>query len=210
MRYIKEAFDVTTFDQAKNVVLSDDPNDPKKFERETNFLVDTIKDTITITDTSVVLDFGCGMGRVSKKLIDTFDCKVIGVDISDSMLTFARLYTANIKKFIATKQCPEPNTVDVALAILVLQHTENPKQEIEKISNALKPGGYLVLVNEPHRMIPGDVENGFIKWTTDNFDVFGEIDTRFTRVNSIKYINNETINVVFYRKIDASLTQRYE
>jgi SAM-dependent methyltransferase len=200
VRYIKEAFDVTTFAQAKNVVLSDDPNDPKKFDRETDFLVDTIKDNITITDESVVLDFGCGMGRVSKKLIDTFNCNVVGVDISDSMLTFARLYTANIKKFVPSKECPEPNTVDVALAILVLQHTEHPKQEIDKICNALKPDGYLVLVNEAGRLIPGGVENGFVKWTTDNFDVFGEIGTRLTKVNSVQYMKHDTMSVVFYRK----------
>jgi SAM-dependent methyltransferase len=201
VRYIKEAFDVTTFAQAKNVVLSDDPNDPKKFDRETDFLVDTIKDNITITDESVVLDFGCGMGRVSKKLIDTFNCNVIGVDISDSMLTFARLYTANVKKFIASKECPQPESVDVCLAVLVLQHTENPKQEIDKICNALKPGGYLVLVNEAGRLIPGGVENGFIKWATDHFDVFGEINSRLTRVNSVRYINHDTMSVVFYKKI---------
>lgn len=200
MRYIKEAFDVITFEQAKNVVLSDDPNDPKKFERETDFLVDTIKEHIEINEDSNVLDFGCGMGRVSKKLIDTFNCNVTGVDISESMLTFARLYTANIKKFIATKECPQPNTMDVCLAILVLQHTENPKQEIQRICDSLKSGGYFVLVNEPHRMIPGDVENGYIKWVTDNFDVFTEIESRLSKVKTIKYINNDAVNIVFYRK----------
>lgn len=200
MRYIKEAFDVTTFAQAKNVVLSDDPNDPKKFDRETDYLVDTIKQHIEINEDSNVLDFGCGMGRVSKKLIDTFNCNVTGVDISDSMLTFARLYTANIKKFFASKECPQPNTMDVCLAILVLQHTENPKQEIHKICDSLKHGGYLVLVNELHRLIPGGIENGFIKWADDNFDVFGEIETRLTKVTSVKYINNDKVNIVFYRK----------
>jgi SAM-dependent methyltransferase len=201
VRYIKEAFDVTTFAQAKNVVLTDDPDNPNKFETETDFLVDTIKEHININEDSNVLDFGCGMGRVSKKLIDTFNCNVTGVDISDSMLTFARLYTANIKKFVASKECPQPNTMDVCMAILVLQHTENPKKEIDKICDSLKPGGYLVLVNEPHRMIPGGVENGFIKWSDDNFDVFGEIETRLFKVKSVEYINNNTVNIVFYKKI---------
>ncbi|NBX52665.1 MAG: hypothetical protein EBT63_03345 [Proteobacteria bacterium] len=34
MTYIKETFDAVTFDQAKNIVLTPDPSDPKKFERE--------------------------------------------------------------------------------------------------------------------------------------------------------------------------------
>ena len=67
MPYIKQVFDVTTFDQAKNVVLTYSDKDPEKFERETNFLVDAIQKNIDLDESKTVLDFGCGMGRVSKE-----------------------------------------------------------------------------------------------------------------------------------------------
>jgi hypothetical protein len=75
MPYIKEVFDVTTFEHAKHVVLTSDPDNPMKFENETNFLIDTIAEQMKtkMDESSIVLDFGCGMGRVSKKLIERFE-----------------------------------------------------------------------------------------------------------------------------------------
>lgn len=200
MPYIKEVFDVSTFDHAKNVVLTPDPNNPSKFENETNFLVDTIAKQNIISSESIVLDFGCGMGRVSKKLIEKFNCNVIGTDISNSMLTFANLYVAKPKKFKPMNSYNMPNTIDVCISTFVLQHVQDPKTEIDIIINNLKVGGYLVLVNENKRFVPSDVDmNRYVVWQDDGFDVFGEIDSRLKRVNSVQYMKTET-NVEFFRK----------
>jgi ubiquinone/menaquinone biosynthesis C-methylase UbiE len=200
MPYIKEVFDVTTFEQAKDVVLTPDPDNPKKFEDETNFLVDTIAKQNIISSESIVLDFGCGMGRVSKKLIETFDCNVIGTDISDNMLTFANLYVSKPRNFKRMNSYNMPNTIDVCISTFVLQHVQDPKTEIDIIYNNLKVGGYLVLVNEPVRFVPSDVDsNRYIVWNDDGFDVFSEISSRLKRVNSVQYMKTK-INVEFYKK----------
>jgi 2-polyprenyl-3-methyl-5-hydroxy-6-metoxy-1,4-benzoquinol methylase len=200
MRYIKEAFDVNTITQAMNVVLSFEADKPEKFHKETTFLVDTIQNENLITSESTVLDFGCGMGRISKELVKTFDCTVLGFDISDSMKTFATLYVSNPRKFKTIAEMPADNSVDVCLAVFVLQHVEHPKQEIEKIVNTLKPYGYLVLVNEDNRFIPSGVDsNGFVIWDNDKFNVFDEIEKHLTKVKETPYINPEK-NIVIYRK----------
>ena len=200
MPYIKEVFDVSTFEHAKHVVLTSDPDDPKKFDNETNFLVQTIAEQNIILEDSIVLDFGCGMGRVSKGLIDKFNCKVIGLDISDSMLTFARLYTANVQKFQATKSYTEPESIDVCLSILALQHSENPVVEINNLVKCLKPGGTLILLNEQQRFVPSDVDkNRYVVWNDDGFDIFGYIESLLTKVNSVQYMNSK-LDIIFYRK----------
>jgi 2-polyprenyl-3-methyl-5-hydroxy-6-metoxy-1,4-benzoquinol methylase len=200
MRYVKEAFDVTTITQAMNVVLSFESDKPEKFHKETHFLVDTIYNENIITNQSTVLDFGCGMGRVSKELITKFDCSVLGFDISESMKTFATLYVSNPRKFKIISQLPDENSVDVCLAVFVLQHVENPQQEIEKKVNTLKPNGYLVLINEDNRFIPSDVDSkGFVIWDNDNFNVFTAIEKLLTKVKETPYINPEK-NIVIYRK----------
>lgn len=200
MPYIKEVFDVVTFDQAKHVVLTSDPDNPNKFETETKFLIDKISENITITDDMVVLDFGCGMGRVARELIKQFNCKVIGLDISASMLTFAKLYTANLNKFQGTHSYSTPESVDVAISILALQHAEDPKKEIDNIISVLKPGGTFVLLNESIRFVPSDVDSkNFVVWKDDGFDIFGYVEARLKKVNSVNYISGEH-EIIFYRK----------
>lgn len=200
MPYIKEVFDVTTFEQAKNTVLTPDQDDPKKFEKETNFLVDVIANNVSLNEDSVVLDFGCGMGRIARELINKFQCKVIGLDISASMLTFAKLYTANIRKFQGTHSYTTPDSVDVALSILALQHAEDPKKEIDNIISVLKPGGTFILLNESIRFVPNDVDaSRYVIWHDDGFDIFGYIESRLKKVNSVQYISGKH-DVIFYRK----------
>jgi 2-polyprenyl-3-methyl-5-hydroxy-6-metoxy-1,4-benzoquinol methylase len=202
MPYIKEVFDVTTFEHAKHVVLTSDPNNPNKFENETNFLIDTIAEQMStkMNEDSVVLDFGCGMGRVSKKLIEKFNCNIIGVDISNTMLTFANIYVAKSKKFKPMNSYNIANTIDVCVSTFVLQHVQDPKSEIDTIYNNLKTGGYLILVNENKRYVPSDVDsNRYVVWHDDGFDVFGEINSRFKKVNSVQYMKTET-NIEFYVK----------
>lgn len=202
MPYIKEVFDVLTFEQAKHVVLTSDPKNPKKFENETNFLVDTIaeQEFISLNDDSIVLDFGCGMGRIARELINRFKCKVIGVDISPSMLQFAKLYTANLNKFQGTHEYSTSESIDVALSVLALQHAENPQKEIDNIFNVLKPGGIFLLLNEKQRFVPSDIDaQRYVVWMDDGFDVFKYIESKMTKVHSVPYIGGEH-NIIFYRK----------
>ena len=205
MSYIKEVFDVTTFAQAKNTVLTDDPNNPNKFENETNFFIDTVAKHNIINSGSIVLDFGCGMGRVSKKLIEKFDCEVIGVDISNSMMQFAKIYVSKPKKFKTMNSYNIPNSIDVCVSTFVLQHVQDPKAEIETICSNLKHGGYLVLVNEHNRFVPGDVDtNRYVVWKDDGFYIFGEIETRLMKVSSIQYMTSQ-VDVIFYRKENTEI-----
>lgn len=201
MRYIKEVFDVTTLEYAKHVVLTSDPSNPYKFEKETQFLIDVISEQnfIALDEKSVVFDFGCGMGRVAKGLIDTFNCKVIGLDISPSMLAFAKTYT-NSNKFECTQEYSIAESADVGIAILSLQHTENPKKEIDNIVNVIKTDGIFILVNEHKRFVPSDIDkNNYVIWSDDGFDIFSYVESKLKLVKKVHYLNSD-VQILFYKK----------
>ena len=200
MPYIKEAFDVFTLEQAKNVVLTDSPSNPNKFEQETKFLIDTVDAENIISKESIVLDYGCGMGRVSRELIRKFSCHVIGVDISTTMLNFAKSYVDNIEKFTPLISHTYPNSVDVCLCTFVLQHTENPKKEISNIFNVIKPNGYFILVNEHNRLVPTGVDsNNYVIWQDDKFNIFEEVESKFKKIKNIRYLNTN-VDIIVYKK----------
>lgn len=202
MNYIKEVFEVQTFDHAKHVVLTSDPDNPNKFKQETEFLVDKILEKDFIKPESKVLDFGCGMGRVSKEILNRVDCSIVGVDRSKSMRMFAMLYVSEPKKFLPLEEYTTPESIDVCLSILVLQHVQDPKKEIQNIYNVLKPGGIFILLNEKKRLVPADIDkNNFIVWKDDDINIFELVAfNNFKIIGKQKYLNSNS-EIIFYTKL---------
>ena len=169
MTYIHEVFLPQTLEAAKHVALTSDPQDPQKFERETQFLVDFLRAQELVSADTRVLDFGCGMGRVAKALIEQVGCAVEGTDSSPAMRHFAEVYVASPKFRVSQ----EPTAIaDLALACFVLQHVEYPEREVETLYRHLAPHGTLVLVNEPRRFVPSGIDReGYVVWNDDRLDI---------------------------------------
>jgi SAM-dependent methyltransferase len=199
MTYLKEAFDPTDLDHAKDIVLSPDPTNPEKFEEETAFLVDFIKGHNLINADSRVLDFGCGMGRISKRLIDTFQCRVVGTDISWRMLSLAQHYVDN-EKFEA-KLAHDAADIDLIIASLVLQHVENPEEEINRLYAVLKPGGHVVLLDDGKRFVPSGVDTAnYVVWKDDGVSIKDIMGGYFENMGYFAYCNRSDTPLSIWRK----------
>lgn len=91
----------------------------------------------------VALDYGCGVGRLSRRLADRFR-HVIAVDISPHMLDEARRNLAersNVSFELATS--PSSAGVDFLMSKIVFQHIA-PRQGLEildRLTRRLLPGG---------------------------------------------------------------------
>lgn len=106
-----------------------------------------------LTNKKLVLDLGCGTGRVIPILLSK-NIKIVGVDISKKMLNIAKSKTrkSNVKFILADlEQLPFKNNIsDAVVCYGVLQYLQNPFKAIKEISRILKQSG-LYFGLETHR-----------------------------------------------------------
>lgn len=132
---------------AKKKILSDDD-----WSERTIKDVERIINNLKITHTDSVLDFGCGIGRLTKEIAPLCD-KIYAVDVSDNMLSLLMNYCGGISNvFISPMQsemniCLMDKQVDKIFSLLVLQHIEKPNalEILKEFKRVLKPKGKLFL-----------------------------------------------------------------
>src|SRR5690349_19235052 len=90
-------FDQPDFDAAMAIAITpeDGLSTEHRLEHETPYLSDLIGEQLDLKAGQLVLDYGCGPGRVAKALIERFDVRVLGVDVSVSMRSFAPSYVGS-------------------------------------------------------------------------------------------------------------------
>lgn len=183
-----QVFQVKTIDEAKRIILTQEDNltYEQRWQRETPYLTKLITDNIELSPESLVLDFGCGIGRLSKELISLTGCRCIGVDTSNNMLALSINYV-NSERFLAVhpamlKYLDLP--FDLALSIWALQHVYNLQQAIDTVTDSLMLGGKLFIVNEKRRALP--TAEGF--WADDGLDI------RKMLSKQLKLVREDTLN----------------
>ncbi len=95
------------------------------------------------------LEYGCGLGRVTRWLADRFEV-VYGFDISSAHLKLARANleqlgapSVDFRQICAVRDLEMLPKVDLVYSVIVLQHNPPPLigYMIQKLLNALNPGG---------------------------------------------------------------------
>lgn len=161
-------FDVPDEVMARAIILTPEGESTEdRWERETPYLADLIREYCEV-EGAVVLDYGCGIGRLSKEVLKEPAARtVVGLDSSESMRRLATEYVGSGHFFPAHPATVVPSgAFDTALAVWVLQHVEDPVLEVARIRAHLKPGGRLFVVNNLTRAVP--TAGG---WADDGFDL---------------------------------------
>jgi SAM-dependent methyltransferase len=180
LTYDPGRFHVTSFDEAANIILTPETSTTKaRWDTETPYFLDLIGRCCQIGSQALVLDYGCGIGRLSKGLIERHGCRVVGADISATMRAHAELYV-NDSRFLAC--APEALDwlglrFDAAISVWVLQHCLRPHDDIARIKARLAPNAPLFIANNDYRAVPTKEQ----PWANDGVDIAAELDARFVR-----------------------------
>lgn len=158
-QYNPQFFSSSSLEEAKNIVLMHhELSSEQRWEPETQWTKDILLAMRSFDEHSVVLDFGTGVGRLAKMLIETFGCRVLGVDINSQMLEFAKDYV-NDSRFetmtnddFINKRFKDHFTH--AISVWALQHSPVSQHDIARIQQSLKRNGHLFVIDMRWKCIP--------------------------------------------------------
>ncbi len=179
--YDPEVFDAKTMEYARAIILTGEGSTTdERWQTETPYLRDLIGRSITLTPETLVIDYGCGVGRMAKALIEAFGCRVLGVDISAKMRALAVDYVGSDRFSACTPDVLDVMAqhglaADAAISIWVLQHCVRPRDDIARIHRAVKPAGELFVMNNIYRAVPTKER----AWVNDGLNIKELLKERF-------------------------------
>jgi SAM-dependent methyltransferase len=190
-RYYPEIFDVVDIQHAKQTILTHEgpgADSEARWAIETPYVLELLQPALALTADTLVLDYGCGIGRMAKAMIESSGCSVIGLDTSPRMRKLAGDYVDS-DRFIAVS----PHVFDLmlsaglrvhaAIAVWVLQHCFAPAVDIARIRRALIANGSAFVLNMPKRAVPAvldDTSSGRrFAWAQDSIDVAALLRAEF-------------------------------
>jgi SAM-dependent methyltransferase len=174
--YNPQVFDVANLQHAKQIILTPEGGSTvERWAKETPYLVNWIVENAPwLAPNHVVLDYGCGVGRIAKGLIEKTGCRVVGVDISASMRALAHAYVEH-PNFLSCdpSMLPYLNVkFSAGYAVWVLQHCEKPQEDIKLINENMGFNAPFFLVNNIHRAVPANViKTKEYRWLSDGLDI---------------------------------------
>ena len=185
--------------------------------------IEKIAEVLDLQEGSTVLEVGTGTGIHAAWLMKHKKMKLIGLDISESMLKKAKEGLQNIEKEISFvvgegQKLPfKDNTFDAAFCSGTLHHFSNPEEGIVELVRVTKIGGN-VAVMEPNWLFPSNFviaisnthERNILKMRIKNLRNWGFS----TGLEDLKVVNHSVYTppspealIPFYNKLDSCLSK---
>jgi SAM-dependent methyltransferase len=109
-----------------------------------------------------ILDGGCGIGRNSFWPLRDGAASALLIDVDDRSLARARANLADFPqaeiRFHSLYEPIEPGDFDIAFSIGVVHHLASPEKAVQRLAEAVKPGGKVLV------WLYGRENNGWVVW----------------------------------------------
>jgi len=119
-------------------------------EETKTFWMNSLKAILPQVPIGRCLDLGCGTGRFTAVLAQTFACPVVGVESSEAMLAVARAEAVpdvEWKQGVAEDIPLKSESVGLVFMSQVFHHLHQPQEALREIHRVLTPGGCLIVRN---------------------------------------------------------------
>ncbi len=177
--YDRHFFDADSIEKAKSLVLMDEEGmtSEERWARETPSETAQIMEWLNPGPDDLLLDYGCGVGRLARSVMAASQCSVLGIDTNRSMRALAARYVESERFSAISRQTllamqRHGLKCDHAVSVWVLQHCIRPAEDIKLVWNCLTPGGRFYVVNTFKTFIPTD--RGWINNGTDITSLLAE------------------------------------
>jgi 2-polyprenyl-3-methyl-5-hydroxy-6-metoxy-1,4-benzoquinol methylase len=154
LAYDPGMFNVRSLREAQHVIMTPQggATSMQRWSKETPYESQRASELLGLTPTHLVLDHGCGVGRIAREVILRTGCTVIGADISPSMRQLAVGYVGSsrfsaVSLDVLRELIRRGLRFDAVMSIWVLMHLPRPAEEIALFHEALRPGGLLYAIS---------------------------------------------------------------
>lgn len=117
---------------------------------------DTIKETLQIGKSDIVIDIGCGSGVQLKEVGGNGYALAIGMDINQNVLQYARNRSLPNTEYIRADAQYLPiktDSVDKIICAEIIEHLTTPQNLVNEITRVLKKDGSVVITTPNGRSI---------------------------------------------------------
>jgi ubiquinone/menaquinone biosynthesis C-methylase UbiE len=139
-------------------------------------VIETIADAIAIDDTQTVLDVGTGTGFIAAGLAPRAD-RVIAIDNSPAMLDVPRdnlsqlgIDNVEVREADLTQLPLNDQSVDAAVANMVLHHAEDPAGMLAEMTRVVRPRGWVAIadaIEHPYEWMRTEQADIWLGFTPD-------------------------------------------
>lgn len=176
-------------EQSRHIVLDYEAYDfESRWANETKFTMELISRYTNINSNSTVLDYGSGVGRLSKAIVERFDCHVDGYEPAEDLRKHSVEYVNNSK--FSTVSDPKSYDLIVCAWVALLIHDLDELYEL--FSSLLNPEGKVLVIDYNHQLLTDD---GVEYTRVTNNAVKSKLEQHFNIVSAGKvpdaFINRE-------------------
>lgn len=178
----------------------------ERWNKETPVFAKQILSHLQTNPGTVILDYGCGVGRLSKEILfQDQNVTVIGLDASSHQLKIAKEYV-NDSRFIPVLPQQLKQKVDLVYCIYCLQHVPGIelRDVLSRIHTFLKPGGLLVYASSDYRMAIRFDGGGFFDDRFLGVNIREEISRLFVEAGDL-FVNNDALEPVVRKMVWGDL-----